>query len=209
MITLLFLIQSTFAFNPFEVHEVLKKEFHQELADQGIHDFEFLLNQKSPENLGGASRNQGKATLMIGSDYFFGNSKDQLNLDQFLFIYCHELGHFVGGAPYKKNHGSEWASTEGQADYWATSVCLRKALKVDSLEYLKKVSTLSIAFFKKMRSMIGSEASELEFYALPSESIVESKKFDSEYASFQCRYEIHMAGARELPPPACWLFHSH
>ena len=130
MITLLFLIQSSFAFNPFEVHEVLKKEFRQELADQGVHDFQFLLNLKSPDNLGGASRNSGNATLMIGSDYFFSNSKNQLNLEQFLFIYCHELGHFIGGAPFKKNPGSTWASTEGQADYWATSVCLRRTLKL-------------------------------------------------------------------------------
>jgi len=75
MITLLFLIQSTFSFHPFEVHEVLKKEFHQELADHGIQDFQFLLNQKSSENLGGANRNLRTAALMIGSDYFFRDSK--------------------------------------------------------------------------------------------------------------------------------------
>ena len=204
MITLFLFFQSTFAFNPFEVHTILKKEFRQELADHGIQDFQFLLNQKSPENLGGATRNFAHATLMIGSDYFFSNSKNQLSLDEFLFIYCHELGHFIGGAPYKKNPGSRWASTEGQADYWATSVCLRKALKVDADKYKKKVSELSIGFFKKMRRIIGSEASKLDFYALPIASKIESKKFDSEYASFQCRYEIHMAGARRLPPPACW-----
>ncbi len=50
-------------------------------------------------------------------------TKDGLSL-----IVCHEIGHHIGGAP-KKIGGPvvNWASNEGQADYFATLKCLRKA----------------------------------------------------------------------------------
>ena len=50
-------------------------------------------------------------------------TKDGLSL-----IVCHEIGHHIGGAP-KKIGGDmiNWASNEGQADYFATLKCLRKA----------------------------------------------------------------------------------
>ena len=49
-----------------------------------------------------------------------GMTKDSLAL-----IACHELGHHLGGAPKTFLFGG-WPSAEGQADYWATSKCLKK-----------------------------------------------------------------------------------
>lgn len=48
-----------------------------------------------------------------------------MNKDAFALFVCHEIGHHLGGAPltYKFNG---WPSSEGQADYWATSKCLKK-----------------------------------------------------------------------------------
>jgi hypothetical protein len=43
--------------------------------------------------------------------------------DGFIMTVCHELGHLLGGAPFKL--GQE-TSAEGQADYWASSVCAKK-----------------------------------------------------------------------------------
>lgn len=43
--------------------------------------------------------------------------------DGYALTVCHEIGHFLGGAPFKL--GQE-TSAEGQADYWATSVCMKK-----------------------------------------------------------------------------------
>ncbi len=47
--------------------------------------------------------------------------------DAFLLIVCHEIGHFLGGAP-KQLRGNtslrSWSSVEGQADYFATTKCL-------------------------------------------------------------------------------------
>lgn len=39
-------------------------------------------------------------------------------------VLCHELGHILGGAPLQTIPGSEWASIEGQSDFFAAQVCL-------------------------------------------------------------------------------------
>jgi hypothetical protein len=50
--------------------------------------------------------------------------------DGFMMVVCHELGHHIGGAPrYNKN--SDWASNEGQADYFAGLKCMRRVLQND------------------------------------------------------------------------------
>lgn len=49
-----------------------------------------------------------------------GMTKDSLAL-----IICHELGHHLGGAPRTFLYNG-WPSSEGQADYWATSKCLKR-----------------------------------------------------------------------------------
>lgn len=54
--------------------------------------------------------------------------------DGFALVLCHEIGHHLGGAP--KVAGifglNRWASNEGQADYYATLKCLRKAFLNDN-----------------------------------------------------------------------------
>ncbi len=44
--------------------------------------------------------------------------------DGFALVVCHEIGHHIGGAP--RYAGDDWASNEGQADYFATLKCLRR-----------------------------------------------------------------------------------
>jgi hypothetical protein len=44
--------------------------------------------------------------------------------DGFALVVCHELGHHIGGAP--KYNSDDWASNEGQSDYFATLKCLRR-----------------------------------------------------------------------------------
>lgn len=42
-----------------------------------------------------------------------------------ILVGCHELGHHIGGFPrYEAN--KDWAATEGQSDYFATTKCARK-----------------------------------------------------------------------------------
>jgi hypothetical protein len=45
--------------------------------------------------------------------------------DGFALVVCHEIGHHIGGAP-KYGAGNDWASNEGQADYFANLKCLRR-----------------------------------------------------------------------------------
>ncbi|WP_408096694.1 hypothetical protein ACJVC5_16790 [Peredibacter sp. HCB2-198] len=52
--------------------------------------------------------------------------------DGFALVLCHELGHHLGGAPKVGNLFNKWASNEGQADYFATLKCLRKAFLNDN-----------------------------------------------------------------------------
>ena len=38
-------------------------------------------------------------------------------------VACHELGHHMGGAPIYSDE--DWASVEGESDYWATKDCMK------------------------------------------------------------------------------------
>jgi hypothetical protein len=44
--------------------------------------------------------------------------------DGFALVVCHEIGHHIGGVP--RYGGDDWASNEGQSDYFATTKCLRR-----------------------------------------------------------------------------------
>jgi hypothetical protein len=57
---------------------------------------------------------------------FFGGlaRRPELTPDAFALVVCHELGHHFGG--YAFYGGYDWASAEGQADYFATQVCARR-----------------------------------------------------------------------------------
>ncbi|MEH0861431.1 MULTISPECIES: hypothetical protein [Halobacteriovorax] len=67
--------------------------------------------------------------------------------DGFATVVCHELGHHLGGAPKKSSWwGSSWASNEGQADYFATSKCLRKYMENDNnIKMMNEVEVPAIA----------------------------------------------------------------
>jgi hypothetical protein len=57
--------------------------------------------------------------------HFFGGLYKNSNVtdDAFALVVCHETGHLLGGAPFYNNSST---SSEGQADFWATSVCMKK-----------------------------------------------------------------------------------
>ncbi len=65
--------------------------------------------------------------------------------DGFALVVCHEIGHHIGGVP--RYAGDDWASNEGQSDYFATTKCLRRvwqgqdnAAAVRSLEVPKALT---------------------------------------------------------------------
>jgi hypothetical protein len=49
---------------------------------------------------------------------------ESITQDGMALVVCHEIGHHIGGAP-KYDGGLDWASNEGQADYFANLKCLR------------------------------------------------------------------------------------
>ncbi|UPT75542.1 MAG: hypothetical protein M0D55_07660 [Elusimicrobiota bacterium] len=49
---------------------------------------------------------------------------ETITQDGFALVVCHEIGHHIGGAP--KYGGGDWASNEGQSDYFANLECLRR-----------------------------------------------------------------------------------
>ncbi len=61
-----------------------------------------------------------KVHILGGIARASGMTRDSLAL-----IVCHEIGHHLGGAP-KSFLYDRWPSAEGQADYFATSKCLKK-----------------------------------------------------------------------------------
>jgi hypothetical protein len=79
-----------------------------------------------------------------GSDWvlhrYGGLARHQvMTKDGFLLVACHETGHHLGGAPKISSwFFSDWASNEGEADYFATLKCLRHVFTdADNEEFVK------------------------------------------------------------------------
>ena len=72
---------------------------------------------------------------------------EAITKDAISLLVCHELGHHMGGAPVKRNFlgFKQWATNEGQADYWANLKCLRRVFsKEDNIKALsgKRIPSL-------------------------------------------------------------------
>ncbi len=76
----------------------------------------------------------------IAKIHLLGGYARILHEDAFLMVACHEIGHHLAGAPYYSfTEGPFRISTEGQADYFATSKCMRRILKYeDNKAYVKR-----------------------------------------------------------------------
>ena len=142
--------------------------------------------------------------------------------DGFSAVICHEVGHHIGGAPKKKSWMSSWASNEGQADYFATSKCLKllfetqeqKTLdlynqaKKDSEELSAKAkcdeihsNLLEAAICyrgalagKSLARLLGSLRGNADVsFDTPDTSVV--TKTDDNHPAAQCRMDTYLQGA--------------
>lgn len=142
-----------------------------------------------------------------------GMTKESLAL-----IVCHELGHHLGGAPRTFLYEG-WPSAEGQADYWATSKCLKSYYTELSNEEVaidhnipEKMITDCTAVYKnfaEMKICIRSMLASLHFShflnALPdvrvpvsidaSDSRVVKGTNTNDYPRPQCRFDTLYSGA--------------
>ena len=150
--------------------------------------------------------------------------------DGMALVVCHEIGHHIGGAPKKggstgggwwggsSGGANSWASNEGQADYFATLKCLRKAFLNDDniavVAEMKVPKTLVDACKKSNKSdkedtalcvrtsMAGKSVSDL-FSALsklpetkfdsPDAKVV--TKTDDNHPKAQCRLDTYFQGS--------------
>ena len=53
-----------------------------------------------------------------------------VTVDGLVLVLCHEIGHHLGGAP-KYSGGRNWASVEGQSDYFGALKCFRRVIAND------------------------------------------------------------------------------
>jgi hypothetical protein len=91
------------------------------------------VNRKWTDATVNASAQRSGSTWVV--NMFGGLARHQtITEDGFALVVCHELGHHLGGAPkYKGFLGlNNWASNEGQSDYFATLKCLRKGFLNDN-----------------------------------------------------------------------------
>lgn len=102
----------------------------------------------------------------------------------YTLVACHEMGHHLGGAPKFGGWGNDWASIEGQADYFGTIRCM-KALGYQSQEI--KDASLVLA---KVLADLGEEAVPSPDKKDP--SVVE-KTFE-DHPQAQCRLDTYLAG---------------
>lgn len=140
---------------------------------------------------------------------------------------CHELGHGIGGAPFKDKTESYLVSTEGQADYYATKVCLRRILKhlpikknpiaIDGFVDMKcrQHSKTSADLQMCLRSFETLENERLffrieedgkeTFYDRPDLSVATKINTAPDfYPDSQCRLDTMVNGVLGLERPRCW-----
>ena len=139
-----------------------------------------------------------------------------MTLDGLAVTACHEIGHGIGGAPFKES-GS---SMEGQSDYYATKVCLPIVFKylTETAPYIENtyVQNLCLSHFDYdlcMR-MMSSLESDRKFFNLE-EEVVLFEKYSTKvatllnervdfYPDVQCRLDTMINGVFNKPRPICW-----
>lgn len=82
-----------------------------------------------------ASQNFGTWTVRL-----YGGLARRTSLDAFTLVICHELGHHLAGSLSYPN--KNWASNEGQSDYFASLSCARKLWQQQTEKYVINESKL-------------------------------------------------------------------
>ena len=142
-----------------------------------------------------------------------------MNDEGFALIACHELGHVLGQSPRIKISHFLWSSAEGQSDYFATGICLKRYFAFLNLLGKLKVPDIERKGYTSCRLQYDSEEdfliclntlSAIQSFAfllkhlnpefpLPSLETPSSKKvqetiYDS-YPDNQCRVDTLYQGA--------------
>ncbi len=126
-----------------------------------------------------------------------------MSLDAYAALACHELGHIIGGAPYQTILGAEWSSSEGQADFFAASVCLPKYFLQKNIPASAIASLVEKAGYEMLNSVApyGSQK-ELPILRHTPLSFQTPETLINLYPSLQCRYETFRNPSKRSE---CWF----
>lgn len=129
-----------------------------------------------------------------------------MSLDAYAAVVCHEIGHIIGGAPYQTITGAEWSSSEGQADFFAASVCLPRyfaSKKENSQVMAKRIEGAGFDMmnsFKDFDSNANADEKKLVRHVV---NVTKTKEtLINKYPSIQCRYETFRNPSKRA---ACWF----
>lgn len=141
-----------------------------------------------------------------------------MTIDGLYLLACHELGHYLGGAPKAfRGRSSQrgWSSAEGQADYFATTKCLPVVFGIegetdkamdsfpyDQVEKAKSRCKEKTALCVRM-AMAALTVSNVFHSITPYEDVPELDKKDSrsvyttdyKHPAPQCRLDTFLSGA--------------
>lgn len=132
--------------------------------------------------------------IVLFSGFFKNHTLNQLNA-----LLCHELGHFLGekftnNSVFSDIHDSFFA-VEGEADYFSTSICLKKITTLSETE-MKELSYSSIAMTGLgLPTNLDGKNPYMRDVRLG---------INMSYPSQNCRYATLVAGIYERERPSCW-----
>ena len=116
-----------------------------------------------------------------------------MNAETLRLLLCHEIGHFLGGSPFKARGG--WSSTEGQADYYSSSDCVR-SFHFDEEIFMNAAQNLT-AIYAEVRGANPPKIDRCDPH------IAERTNYG--YPSIQCRLDTLVSGWYGLQRPKCWF----
>lgn len=140
---------------------------------------------------------------------------DKMTNDAYALVVCHELGHHLAGAPF---YPGTKISVEGQADFWATSVCLKKYFNA----YPEKASGLSLSMKENCDRVYTDDQSRNTCYLISKASLSKAihnkralkktnepdidfpdqniiKSTSNKHSDTQCRLDTYLAGSLCTP----------
>lgn len=93
-------------------------------------DAKFVVNRLWTTNVVNASAQQSGNNWIIN---MYGGlaRRPEVTRDGFALVACHELGHHLGGAVFYEG-SLDWASSEGQSDYFASIACAKQIWRDDA-----------------------------------------------------------------------------
>ncbi len=125
--------------------------------------------------------------------------RTEIDRDALALIVCHEIGHLYGGYPYKNIRDD--ISAEGQADYFATNLCLKRALKIFDSSNIEKRAIKAI---NSVAAFLANNWSHPHpSLETPDQTIVDQTYL--EHPTPQCRFDTYHAGLNSQSRPRCWF----